>query len=198
VSPSRAAAAELYHRVIARLGDTPGYEVGAEVARRPDGVAVPLDADRPLLTLGRLVQEDLCLMQAEGPEHVLTGAVLCFPAGWTLAQKIGRPLTRIHVPVASYDAGIAARVQRLFGAIRPEQPMWRANSLLYDDPSLFQPKPEGQPRPKPTANAYVRSERQCLLRLPLSRAVVFTIHTCVVRAEDVDQAALAALLALRH
>ena len=193
----RAAADELYDLILARLQRVPGYVPDGSALRRPDGLAVPLDPAQPLLTLGRLVQEDLCLMEARGAEHVLTGAILCFPASWTLAQKIGRPLTGIHVPVPSYDAGIAARVQRLFDAIRPEQPLWRGNSLLYDDPTLHQPRREGQARPRPTLNSYVRSERQCLIRLPQTRAVVFAIHTYVVAAEDVDPQALAALHQLR-
>jgi hypothetical protein len=193
----RAAARELYDLILARLQRTPGYGARGSVMRRPDCVDVPLDPDRPLWTLGRLVQEDLCLLEAGGGEHVLTGAILCFPASWTLAQKIGRPFTGIHVPVPTYDVGIAARVQRLFDAIRPEQPMWRANALLYFDPTLFQPRLESEPRPRPTTNGYIRSERQCLLRLPVTRAVVFTIHTYLVRESDVDPAALAALRA-RH
>jgi dimethylamine monooxygenase subunit A len=180
----RPAANELYEVVLERLRHCKGYDVARHSVRRPDGVEVALDATMPMLTLGRLVQEDLCLMEQDTTEHVLTGAILCFPAGWTLAQKLGRPLTHIHTPVASYDADIARRVQRMFDAIRPEQPLWRANSLIYDDPALHQPRLEGVPRPKPVHNAYARSERQCFIRLPHTRAVVFAIHTYVVRMAD--------------
>ena len=190
------AAQELYKRVLARLATETGYAVGADAVQRPDGVSIPLDPAQPLLTLGRLVQEDLCLMDSVGGEHVLTGAILCFPASWTLAQKIGRPLSDIHIPVPSYDEGIARRVQRMFDAIRPEQPLWRANALLYDDPTLFQPRREGVPRPRSVEKTYLRSERQCLLRLPETRAVVFTIHTFVLRRSDLPPEAEAAILAL--
>ena len=133
------------------------------------------------VSAARLVQEDLCLMQPVGAEHVLTGAVLCFPASWTLAEKLGRPLSGIHTPVAVYDAGMAARVQRLFDLIRPERPMWRQNALVYADPDLHQPRPEAAPRrEKATQGRYLRSEKQCLLRVPSSDAVAFTIHTYVV------------------
>jgi len=192
---ARPAAAELYAAVLEKLAQTPGYAVGPTQVRRPDGVEVALDPDAPLLTLGRLVQEDLCLMEAEGDEHVLTGAILCFPASWTLTQKIGRPLTAIHRPVASYDDGMARRVQRLFDAIRPEQPMWRMNFLIYDDAELHQPRVEGQPRPRPVRRDLVRVERQCLVRLPQTQAVLFSIHTWVVRMEDVPPDAAEALRA---
>jgi dimethylamine monooxygenase subunit A len=189
----RAAAEELYGIVLEWLRAAPGFTFEGSHVRRPDGVAVPLDPDRPLLTLGRLVQEDLCLMEAAGPEYRLTGGILCFPASWTLAQKLGRPLTSIHDPVPIYDADIARRVARLFEAIRPDQPLWRMNYLTYDDFVLHQPRREGERRPRPTDHVFIRCERQCLLRLPVTKAVVFTIHTYVVDAGAVSPEDLAAL-----
>ena len=75
----------------------------------PDGHVQPLDFDDPLRTLGQIVQEDICLLQKRGDEHVLTGAVLCFPASWRLADKAGRPLIGIHDTVPEYDSDIARR-----------------------------------------------------------------------------------------
>ena len=184
-----AAASELYALVLDDLSRRPGYRRIGQTITRPDGVTVDLDPALPLKTLGRLVQEDFCLMQAAGPEHRLTGAILCFPASWTLAQKLGRALTGIHEPVAPYDQTVAKRVQRLFDAIRPEQVLWRMNYLSYDDPELFQPRLEGQRRPRPVQHIYLRTERQCLRRLPLTRAVVFSIHSFVVLVEDLPPAA---------
>ena len=174
------AARELYDTLLVALRKRAGYTISETSAQRPDGAVVPLDPAAPLLTLGRLIQEDLCVLEHHDGEHVLTGAILCFPASWTLAQKLGAPMTRIHAPVAPYDADIAKRVQRMFDVIRPEQPLWRANSLIYDDPTLHQPRLEGARRPRPVANTYARSERQCFVRLPQTRAVVFAIHTYVV------------------
>lgn len=189
------AAAELYGMVLARLAQDPGYRLAEGVAVRPDGVAVPLDPARPLITLGRLVQEDLCLMESSDRGHRLTGAILCFPASWTLSQKIGRPLLAIHRPVPPYDERLARGVQRLFDAIRPEQPLWRMNYLTYDDPELHQPRLEGEHRPRPEAHCFVRCEKQCLLRLPVSRAVVFSIHTWLVRPDSLSGEEFAALRA---
>lgn len=187
-----AAAGELYARVLGILAGRSGYEIGAQAARRPDGMVVPLDAAAPLLTLGRLVQEDLCLLAetAEGP--VLTGAVLCFPASWTLAQKIGRSMGPIHGPVAAYTEDLARRIDRLFTALRPAQPLWRMNALVYDDPELHQPRLEGARRPPPVQRLYMRCERQCLLRLPQTRAVVFSIHTYIVPMAKLPEDARAA------
>ncbi len=149
---------------------------------RPDGVDVAISRDAPLDTLARLITEDLCLLQKKNEVHVLSAAILCFPASWTLAEKIGKPLVGIHDPVPEYDAGLARRVQRLFDGVKTGQPIWRANMLRYDDPSLFQPHLENQPRlPASKTAGFERSERQVVWRLPQSGTVVFSIHTTVAR-----------------
>lgn len=195
---ARPAADELYAATLDWLRAAPGFSLTPTTATRPDGVTVPLHPDQPLLTLGRLVQEDLCLMERRGEEYVLTGGILCFPASWSLTQKLGRPLTGIHDPVPVYDADIAKRVARLFDAIRPEQPLWRMNYLTYDDFVLHQPRVEGEKRPQPADHVFIRCERQCLLRLPVTNAVVFTIHTYVVDAGNVTPEELAALREAVH
>lgn len=158
-------------------------------AIRPDGTPVTVDWEDPLGTLGRLAQQDFCILQRPeaAQEHVLTGAVLCFPASWTLEEKFLQPLTGIHVPVDSYDAGIAARVQRLFDGVQPGRPLWRFNALWYQDPALFQPRSQYAPRDRShgTGAEYLRSEKQVIMRLPQTRAVVFSIHTHVLARADV-------------
>ncbi|TGD42366.1 DUF3445 domain-containing protein [Pseudotabrizicola sediminis] len=184
---------EMYEYVLARL--PAGFERLRDTVVRPDGVAVALDAGLPLQTLGRLVQEDLCLMQPDGAgQHMLTAAVLCFPAGWTLAEKLGRPLMRMHQPVPGYTEDMARRVQRLMDAVRVEAPLWRANAHHSRAP-LFNPLSEEAPKDTVAQGdmPYIRSERQCLIRLPVSRAVLFSIHTYLVRLEDLTAEQAAAL-----
>ncbi len=174
-------ALECLDLVLATLEADHEFQIARDEVVRPDGVHVLIDRQTPLLTLGRLIQEDVCLMQ-KGPDgHILTGAILCFPASWTLAEKIGRSLPTIHGPVEQYDTAVGQRVQRMFDAIHPDRPLWRANALLYHDPSLHQPRSEADgPRSEVGARKYLRSERQTLRRLPESKAVVFAIHTYVV------------------
>lgn len=195
---ARPAAEELCATVLDWLRDEPGFAVSASEVRRPDGVIVPLDRAQPLLTLGRLVQQDLCLMESNGTEYYLTAAILCFPASWTLAQKIGRPMSGIHQPVEIYDEALAARVHRLLAAIRPEQPLWRMNFFTYDDFMLHHPRVEGDWRRQPTGKSYVRCERQTLLRLPETQAVLFAIHTIVVDANQLAPEDYAALREAMH
>ena len=162
---------------------------GADQVTRPDTGVVAIDRDRPLETLGRLVQEDFCILQKHGDAHVLTGAVLCFPASWRLSEKFMRPLIAIHDPVASYDADIAKRVQRLFDGIKPGRPLWRFNALWYRDAELYQPRGHADPRSAVDQGRapFLRSERQTLLRLPATGAVVFTIHTYVLCARHLPK-----------
>ncbi|NNE79982.1 MAG: DUF3445 domain-containing protein [Silicimonas sp.] len=194
---ARGAAGECLDRVLNALGRDQGYQFTGQTATRPDGVQVPLDRANPLMTVGRLMQADVCLMTPGPKGHVLGGAILCFPSNWTLAEKLGRPMTRIHRPVARYDEDIARRVQRLFDAMRVEQPLWRANAILHHSPKLFAPRREAEPRDGigATDPEYLRSERQTLLKLPGTQAIVFTIHTIVVpisRLTDVQRNGLAA------
>ena len=184
----QAAATELYEMILSQLAVTPGYELGVTTATRPDGVTVALDRDQPMKTLGRLVQEDLCLMQRIGDEHILTGACLCFPASWALSEKLGRPLTGIHRTVAVYEDDLARRVQRMFDVIRADQPLWRMNALVYVNPDLHQPGYEGAPRVERRSGQFVRAERQSLVRLPKTGAVLFAIHTYVVRLDSLTDA----------
>ncbi|NOD77347.1 MULTISPECIES: DUF3445 domain-containing protein [unclassified Ruegeria] len=178
------AARELLDLVLAQV-----YPSAGETVVRPDGAMVSIDYNRPLDTLCKLVQEDFCILQKRGDEHVLTGAILCFPASWRLAEKFMRPLIDIHVPVESYDDSIAMRVQRLFDGIQPGRPLWRFNALWYEDPELFQPRSVHAPREirDRQQDSYLRSERQTMLRLPKTKAVVFSIHTYVLAAHAVSE-----------
>lgn len=177
-----AAADELLALVLAHLDGVPGYERTGGAMRRPDGVAVPLDG-APLVVAGRLVQEDLVLLDKDegAAEHRIVAAILCFPSNWTLAEKLGMPLVRVHLPVPQYDETVARRVQRLFDAVRPEAPLMRANLLPYAHAELHSPRPEfSRHSPGPGEVRFVRVERQTILRLPRTRAVVFSIHVCQV------------------
>ncbi len=190
------AAQELFDLVLLQLEHRTAFRREGASMRCPDGRRVPLDRAAPLLTLGRLVQEDLCLLQKPvgAEEHLLVGAVLCFPASWTLAEKIGRPMLAIHRPVQSYDETLARRVARLLDGVRPGRPLARSNALFYDDPALYQPRSEADPRPVGGPSApFFRSERQCLLRLPESGAVAFSIHTILLARSALTEADFAVL-----
>jgi len=170
--------------VLAQLDGRAGFVRRGAVMRCPDGREVDLEA-APLVVMGRLVQEDFCLLhKPQGcSEHVLSAAVLCFPASWTLAEKIGRPLGRIHAPVEGYAGAMQTRVQRLLDGVQIGRPLWRSN-LISSGATLFMPKREADKPAPQEGSSYLRAERQTLLRLPQSGAVLFSIRTYVARSPD--------------
>lgn len=180
---ARDAAEELLEKVQEFCVSTLGYLKEGDTLRRPDGKSARVDFSAPLESLGHLVQNDFCILQKQGEEHVMTGAILCFPASWSLYEKFMRPLSIIHEPVEEYDDNITRRVQRLFDGLQVGRPLWRFNALVYADAELFQPRKMLERREKPTQNQakYMRSERQTLMRLPRTKAVVFGIHSFVTK-----------------
>jgi hypothetical protein len=154
------------------------------LSERETGARHALDDElHPLDLAGRLVQEDLCLMQP-GPEgYRLTAASLCFPTRWRLAEKLGRPMAQIHTPVPFYAEKLERPVDRFFERLKPDKPVWRLNWSLTDDPALHQPT--GHSRPDVNGDIdgesagtriFLRVERQTLLRLPDSGAICFGIR----------------------
>lgn len=159
--------------------------------------------DRPLELAGRLVQEDLCLMQKGEAGYRLIAAVLCFPSRWRLSDKLGKPLDAIHEPVPGFDQRLAAPVGRFLARLDARHPVWRVNWSLVDTPELFL-LPEHRARlcqlaPEDACERlWLRVERQTLRRLPATGDVLFTIRTHVERLGEVlDQPASAAALAAR-
>ena len=145
------------------------------------------DLDRPKLALidlaGRLVQEDLCLMQRDATAWRLTAASVCFPTRWNLASKMGQALDDIHGPVPGFEERLARPVTRFFDHMKVDKPVWRINWSLIDDPALYQPKGHGIKTADPSITpenagdrVWLRVERQTLARLPDTDSILFTIR----------------------
>lgn len=159
---------------------------GTTLRNHLTGEAWQLADEEPLGLAGRLVQEDLCLIEAspEGPR--LTAAVVCFPSRWRLNEKLGRPLAEVHARVPFYRDRLARPVDRFMDHVRPDHIAARLNWSLMDDPTLFQPTGKWRTAQNVTVteqNAggglFLRVERQTLRRLPSSGAVLFGIRVHV-------------------
>jgi hypothetical protein len=165
---------------------------GPVLRNRLLGTAEPLATDDPLGAVGRLVQEDFCLLRPEGEAVRLVGAVLCFPSRWRLAEKMGEPLGAVHRPVPFYGATLERPVDRFIGLLKPGRVAVRLNWSVIDDATLFQPAGHGRAGPDAAitaANAgrtlVLRVERQSFRRLPGSGLVVFGIRIHVTPLEQV-------------
>lgn len=146
----------------------------------------------PLELAGRLIQEDLCLMQLKDHEYILTSGSVCFPSRWRLSEKIGRPLLQIHDPVPSYAQKLEQSVNRFFDRLKPEFPGYRLNWGIVDSPELFltqRHSSEAFGADITAKNAgeklWLRVERQTLRRLPISGCILFTIRTYVYSLKSV-------------
>ena len=160
---------------------------GETIANRATGERWELTASalHPLDLAGRLVQEDLCLMQRD-PHHGiyrLTAASLCFPTRWRLHEKLGHSLASIHGPTPHYAETIATPMDRAFDKLKAERSVWRLNWSVLDNGALFQPTGHGRKdyvTDVTAANAgdklWLRVERQTLRRLPQSGDILFTIR----------------------
>ena len=189
----------LRHRLLAdRRGDVFAACAGSEAAqeeavelvlahlRNHHGRDVSLPSGAGIEALAGVVQEDIVILEKRAGAHVMVAALLCFPASWMLAEKIGRPMSVIHEPVDEIDARMDRQIERVFEAVRPDRPMWRYNQLWYHDAALFQPRSAGDRREKPEGvGDYLRTERQCLVRMPRTGGLIFSIHTYVVHRSDV-------------
>jgi len=189
-----AAEGDLLQQVIDAVLALPGYARVEGGIKRPDGVVIdPAREDSGLVAAARLAQEDFLILEQTDEGHRLVSAVLCFPASWSLSQKIGRNMLRIHQPVDRYDDNIAKRVNRVMDVLQQGNAVWRANVLCYNDPELHQPRLEHERRPfDPEGPVWVRVERQSLKRLTAT-ATVFAIHTYLVPLEKLSPEQLASL-----
>lgn len=140
----------------------------------------------PLDLAGRLVQEDLLLMQPSPEGYRLVAASLCFPSRWRLREKLGRPLTQIHSPVPEYQDKLERPVDNFFDRLKVNHPAWRLNWSILDSPELFLPQAREKQDLDTTLDAknageklWIRVERQTLRRLRVSSDILFTVRTYV-------------------
>lgn len=171
-------AAALLGMVVDHVSNWPGVQRSGAWITRADGVKVDLQSDHPLAVAGRLVQADLCLVERAAPQHFV-GAILCFPASWSLHEKLGRTLFGVHDPVDEYDENISKRVGRLFQVARDDTVLCRHNRLSYSNSDLFQPRGETARRDKASPRRFTRTERQTIRAIPNTGLAVFAIHTVV-------------------
>lgn len=186
---SEAACAELAAHLLALLpARFPSWfhPAATGLHSRLTGQTLDPSASDPLDLIGRLVAEDFCLIQPTEAGPLLVAAVLCFPARWVLAEKLGKPLIAVHERVPAYGEKLGAPVDRFMASLKPGRVALRLNWSIIDDPALFQLSGKFRDGPDAgitTDNAleklYLRVERQTFFRLPNSGTIAFGIRTHV-------------------
>lgn len=129
------------------------------------------------------IQEDICLMEELDGEYILSAASLCSPTNWYLEEKIGQSVDRIHDPVPGYEAELGERVNRLLKGLKSNKPVMRYNWSVQHSNELYwrdDSEDEGD-------DLFWRVERQTLLRLPQTGAIVFGIRIFIHSFETMSK-----------
>lgn len=173
---SESAQREFADNLLSHLSNDHATQYGQKtntLIHHPSGLHWPLER-RDLWHSSLWVQEDICLLQNSDDQYRLTAASLCSPSNWKLADKIGRGLDVIHDPVPGYQEQLAMRVNRLLDALKPNKPLLRYNWSIQSGNELFWREDNA---PGTTSEEkYWRVERQTLVRLPKTGAIVFGIR----------------------
>jgi len=183
------------YSIVDRAGvDRSGVDrAGVDRAMVIDGIdwSVPLGRPavdalgvHPVESAGCLTQEDWCVMAPDDAGRWrLVAASVCFPTRWVMPDKLGQDLWDLHAPVAHYDVELGRPVDSFFDRLTPATGKWRTNWNVVDDPELFQPRSRGQfasTGPHAVEDVpelvWLRAERQTLVRLPETGAIVFGIR----------------------
>ncbi len=146
----------------------------------------------PIDRAGRLVGDDWCVLMRSEEDQLLrlAAASLCFPSRWKLHEKVGLPLLEIHQPVPEYAEAIGTPTNASIDRITADKPIWRVNWSVSDDARLHQPTGHFDPSAGSRvvdigSDVVLRIERQTLIRLPKSGAVVFGIRTIIRTLNEV-------------
>ncbi|MCG8315440.1 MAG: DUF3445 domain-containing protein [Pseudomonadales bacterium] len=151
---------------------------------------IPSDGALSLLTrISQWLPDDICILQRpQGQsEYSLTAASVFSPSGWSPQEKFLQPLSRIHHRIPGYENRLSASVTRFFNHLRVNSPVERYNWSLQQGSALWR-LPAGAISDSYKACVdheplYFRSERQSLLRLPDTEAVIFMIRTSLTRLD---------------
>ncbi|OQE31053.1 hypothetical protein PENFLA_c002G04490 [Penicillium flavigenum] len=205
----RPAIGELYNFVLGRYLPTryPSmFQLNAEStlfqnlvtgATWPTTLSPTTPAIQALEILAQTVDEDFLILlpelspdSDEQPRYVLQAYATCFPSGFNTRKKLGLRLVDIHGPVPRYQEKIERSMDKFFARLEVGKFVKRVNWSITIDTGLFAAFGGTHAVPGKTEEAIelgklnvdqtlLRCERQTLHRLPVSKALVFTIHTYV-------------------
>ncbi|MDY6919505.1 MAG: DUF3445 domain-containing protein [Pseudomonadota bacterium] len=149
---------------------------------------LPHSPARDLLTiLSYSIPDDICILQhnprQENSAYCLTAASVQSPSLWHPREKIGQPLASIHSPVPDIASRLMPAMERLLRHLKSGRPVARYNWSLQPDQRLNR-QPETEPAIAPETPLFYRCERQALIRMPATDAIVFLIRTRVWPLEN--------------
>lgn len=146
---------------------------GDMLSHRPSGLSWPLQ-ETGLAASSHWIQEDICLLQPVAGVYRLTAASVCSPSNWKLEEKLNQTLDAIHGPVPGYQEQLADRVNRLLGGLTVAKPVSRINWSIQPGNELLWRADSSDANH--SERNYWRIERQCLLKIPATDVIIFSIR----------------------
>ena len=216
---SRPAQRELQDLVIAHLlKDYPRRfsQTGSVIRSLDSGIEIDLDGQdtEPLLRLSKLIEEDFMLIEQVDGHACITAASNVYSSSGRLVASVGRGVDWAHEPVPRLTSTLGRRIDQIIGSVHTATPCERFNWQITPLSSIFFPRdnPHAEnaaamhgifetlrANPERAGDLlWMRVERQTLSRLPVSRAVAFSLHTYSdpLSSLQSDPKSLRAILAL--
>ena len=142
------------------------------------------EGENQLVSAALNIVEDVLLLApiSHGGQSgwVLKAGFLAFPAHWSLAEKMDKPIEAIHAPVPGLNDRLGSHIGRFFDKMVTGTITKRRNWTIQIDDRLFAPlrshKSELHPKQAGT-RCFVRIEDQTLRKLAHSGWIAFTIRT---------------------
>ncbi|KAM7183261.1 Protein of unknown function (DUF3445) domain containing protein [Naviculisporaceae sp. PSN 640] len=169
----------------------------AHIKNLVDGEMYPLDPPKDqieaLRMMGALVDEDFLFMlpSADGDGYSLAAYVNCYANGDHTKKRLHMNIRDIHAAVPGYNENLAKRVDVWFEKLEVGKIVVRENLHVCarGPQSLYSSSAPGDSNEDIEAGKlFVRSERQTLRRLPVSKAIVFSLKTYLYPISDTKAA----------
>lgn len=165
-------------------------QMGNKLVHLPSGMRfdIPISDSLDSLWLASLwVADDLLIMQPVNGQYCLTAASLCSPSSWHLHDKLGQPMARIHDPVPGIHQQLTPKIDQFLKNMATGQVVERRNWSLQETQDLAQ-FPQSILSPLAPSDAlFYRMERQSLMRLPETQAIVFAIRIYIFSLPELGQ-----------
>jgi hypothetical protein len=168
----------------------PGLAESVELAREFGVTIAPgLSPWEQLLGLGRSWEADMLWLVADDTgTYRVSGGVVCFPSSWALQDKLGCTLSETHRPVPGLNAALDRQIETFLKRLVPGEAWLRENAGF----SRSAERNQHPDRPRPPLKAsvclddvWVRLEHQLLMKMPVSRSLLFGIRVEVVPLRQV-------------
>ena len=148
--------------------------------------------------LSRVIGEDIAIVEIDSDGNDRNALMsIAAPSRWAPEEKIGRSFVATHTPVPNMEKtlAVAAKLQQM---LLERGPFVRFTWGISTTPALDTHPSVTEP-PYVSGDAWLRTERQVIRRIPEHKAFLFTIRVMVEPLSDVrksitDAGALAAAL----